>query len=167
MKFLTALVAIFVSISASTVFAKDMPLIELKGEGCSVTIPLGLQISNDNPRVIEGIYFNDDDGKRHFFSKATLREMTVVYTESGYDVASLELKQTSNANVLTLTVEYLRSAIAVMNRHKEIEFNVVYNAHLSRYEVINPSNNRAVTQAYVVPTKRFGKMVGISSITFQ
>jgi hypothetical protein len=161
--FVAAVLTVFQLVSSNTAQAKDMPLIRLTCESCKgVEIPLGLMVADNNPRVIQAVYYIDEDGSRKNFSTAQLRQMTMVYNYKGYDAAFVSLASNANAGSAALHIRYLRNAIR--STYGEIEFNVRYSAPMNMYQVINPNSDRPISEAYIVPNKFLGKMVGISRI---
>lgn len=159
--FFAAVFSLMTFVSAAQ--AKDVPLIELSGEGTRVRIPLGVQVSDYNPRQLQAIYYYDDYNRRQPFAIDTLRNMTVVYKyKRKYDAAALQLA-VATSDSYTLTIRFLRNGIK--DTYDTTQIRLKYNAQAARWEAINPENGRVVTQAHIIPNKVFAiGMVGIADL---
>lgn len=161
--FVAAVFTVFQLLSAGSAEAKDMALLRLTCETCKgVEIPLGLVVADNNPRAIQAVYYVDEDGARKNFNTSQLRQMTMVYEYKGYDAAFVSLATNAQNGIAILRLKYLKNALR--NNYGEISFTLRYNAPMNMYQVINPNSERPISEAYIVPNKIFGKMVGISRI---
>jgi hypothetical protein len=140
--------------------AKRLPLINLSCEEChGIRIPLGLEVSDYNPRDILGVFYINDRKKLVSFPLKQLERLTPVYAYSGVNVAYLAMDFEPSLSRAELTVKYLRNGLLM--KHNIEDFLVRYNVHIGQYQVIDPETGKPVTQARMVPNKIGKQIIGL------